>query len=224
MICALIAILPHSLMTKTASRDARPGLMRQRIAAQAARLMAEDGIDDFSLAKRKAARQLGAPATQALPGNEEIETELKSYRDLYQRDQHRAILTELRRKALDAMRFFRKFEPYLAGAVLKGSAGEYSAVNVQLFAANEKELELFLLNHPMRFSIEEEADFRSGQHARVPVYCLEWDGSPLRLALYEPVALRGALKPHPLTGLAERASIVALERLLAAAEQPATEA
>ncbi len=35
--------------------------MRARIAATAARIMAEDGIEDFALAKRKAARRLGAP-------------------------------------------------------------------------------------------------------------------------------------------------------------------
>src|SRR5712664_4853012 len=37
--------------------------MRARIAAAAARMMAEDGLDDFALAKRKAARQLGAEDT-----------------------------------------------------------------------------------------------------------------------------------------------------------------
>ena len=47
--------------------------MRARIAAAAARLMAEDGIDDFALAKRKAARQLGASDTESLPRNDEIE-------------------------------------------------------------------------------------------------------------------------------------------------------
>src|SRR3990172_5650810 len=41
--------------------------MRARIAAAAARIMAEDGVEDFALAKRKAARQLGAEDTQALP-------------------------------------------------------------------------------------------------------------------------------------------------------------
>src|SRR5262249_46662420 len=50
--------------------------MRARIAAAAARLMAEDGLEDFALAKRKAARQLGAEDTQSLPKNEEIEAEL----------------------------------------------------------------------------------------------------------------------------------------------------
>src|SRR5262245_41183403 len=61
---------------------------RARIAAAAARLMAEDGIDDFALAKRKAAKQLGALETQALPGNDEIEAELRAYLALYQADEH----------------------------------------------------------------------------------------------------------------------------------------
>src|SRR2546429_239040 len=52
--------------------------MRVRIAAAAARMMAEDGLDDFALAKRKAARQLGAEDTQALPKNEEIEAEARA--------------------------------------------------------------------------------------------------------------------------------------------------
>ena len=49
---------------------ARHNGMRERIAAAAARIMAEEGIDDFALAKRKAARRLGAPDSEALPGND----------------------------------------------------------------------------------------------------------------------------------------------------------
>src|SRR2546422_5131280 len=71
--------------------------MRARIAATAARIMAEDGIEDFALAKRKAARRLGASEAQALPGNDEIEAELRSYRALYQADEHPLRIAELRR-------------------------------------------------------------------------------------------------------------------------------
>ncbi len=53
--------------------------MRAAIAAAAARIMAESGIDNFALAKRKAARQLGATEKQGLPGNEEVEAELRAY-------------------------------------------------------------------------------------------------------------------------------------------------
>jgi len=89
--------------------------MRARIAATAARIMAEDGIEDFALAKRKAARRLGAPEAQALPGNDEIEAELRSYRALYQAEEHPLRIAELRRMALDAMRALQRFNPYLTG-------------------------------------------------------------------------------------------------------------
>ena len=62
--------------------------MRAAIAAAAARIMAEDGIDDYAMAKRKAARRLGAPETESLPANEEIASALRAYQLLYQADEH----------------------------------------------------------------------------------------------------------------------------------------
>ena len=56
---------------------------RSRIAHLAARLMAEDGIEDYSLAKRKAARQAGLGDTRELPGNEEIDAALQLYQAIY---------------------------------------------------------------------------------------------------------------------------------------------
>ena len=85
-------------------KSARQTGVRARIAAAAARIMAEDGVDDYALAKRKAARQLGAAAGEGLPANEEIEAELRAYRALYQEDEHPEQLAELRRGALDACR------------------------------------------------------------------------------------------------------------------------
>src|SRR5205807_9197714 len=63
--------------------------MRMRIAAAAARMMVEDGLEDFALAKRRAARQLGAEDTQALPKHEEIEVGLRAYQSLYERGEPR---------------------------------------------------------------------------------------------------------------------------------------
>src|SRR5260221_7150406 len=102
--------------------------MRVRIAASAARLMAEDGIDDFALAKRKAARQLGATDAEALPANDEIEAELQAYRALYQADEHPVRIAELRRIAFSAMQALERFSPYLTGPVLKGIAGPYAEI------------------------------------------------------------------------------------------------
>ena len=45
------------------------------IASAAARLIAESGISDYSLAKRKAAHSLGLQESTPLPENAEVETE-----------------------------------------------------------------------------------------------------------------------------------------------------
>src|SRR5688500_11018126 len=104
--------------------------MRARIAAAAARIMAEDGVDDFALAKRKAARQLGAADSEAMPANDEIEAELRAYRALYEPEEHASRIDELRRVALDAMRALERFNPYLTGPVLKGTAGPYAEIEL----------------------------------------------------------------------------------------------
>ncbi|MBX6393464.1 MAG: hypothetical protein IRY96_08310, partial [Burkholderiales bacterium] len=84
-------------------KDSKPkqAQMRARIAAAAARLMAEDGIEDYALAKRKAARQLGASDTQSLPANEEVEAELLAYQALYQGEEQRERIRRLRAIALE---------------------------------------------------------------------------------------------------------------------------
>src|SRR5688572_33232689 len=82
--------------------------MRSRIAHLAARLMAQDGIEDYALAKRKAARQAGAADSRQLPDNDEIDAALKLYRELYQHE-HPARLRELRQLALEVMDEFGQF-------------------------------------------------------------------------------------------------------------------
>jgi hypothetical protein len=188
--------------------------MRARIAAAAARMMAEDGIDDFALAKRKAARQLGAGNTQALPGNDEIEAELEAYRDLYQADEHPLRIAELRKVALDAMRALERFKPYLTGAVLKGSAGPYAEIELQLFPESAKELEIFLLERNIAFTTREGRRY-SGDRARaVSVFSLTWQGTPVKLSVFDPRDERLALKTSVAGKVMERAGIAEVGALL----------
>src|SRR5260221_2460135 len=123
---------------ESGARGAR-GEMRARIAAAAARIMAEEGIDDFALAKRKAARRLGAADSEALPANDEIEAELRDYLALYQAEEHPERIIELRRVALAAMRALERFNPYLTGPVLAGLAGAYAGNELQRFPGSSKE-------------------------------------------------------------------------------------
>lgn len=84
--------------------------------------MAEDGLQDYTSAKRKAARQIGAPDTHNLPDNDEVERALRDYQALYQRDEQIVRLRQLRQQALEAMHLLEPFHPYLTGSVLNGTA------------------------------------------------------------------------------------------------------
>ena len=126
-------------------------LQRTRIASAAARLMAEDGIADFDLAKRKAARSLGLPETAELPDSAEVEAELRVYQRLFQGSDHDAELDYLRRKAIELMAVLSPFRPYLTGAVLDGTAGAHAEIDLQLFVDSSKEVEIFLLNQQIDY-------------------------------------------------------------------------
>jgi len=188
--------------------------MRVRIAAAAARIMAEDGIENFALAKRKAARQLGAEDTQALPKNEEIETELRAYQSLYQGDEQRERIKYLRERALDTMRLLSQFRPYLAGPVLKGTAGRYSDIDLQLFADDCKTVELFLLNRKIPYDVCDQRHFAGDQARAVSVLKLEWQGVPVNLAIYTLNDERGTLRTSYSGRPLERAGIQAVTQLL----------
>ena len=189
---------------------------RARIAAAAARIMAEDGIDDFALAKRKAARQVGAEDTQALPGNDEIEAELRAYRALYQPAEHPERIAELRRIALDAMCELKSFNPYLTGPVLSGLAGRYAEIDLQLFPESTKEVEIFLLDRNLQYSTSEGRRY-SGDRARaVTVLSLTWLGAPLRLSIFDPRDERLALKTTQAGRVMERAGIAEVGAMIGA--------
>ncbi len=187
---------------------------RARIAAAAARLMAEDGIDDFALAKRKAAKQLGAVDAQALPGNDEIEAELRAYLALYQAEEHPQRVVELREIALDAMRALERFNPYLTGPVLKGIAGPYAEIELQLFPDSVKEVEIFLLDRNLTYATQEGRRYAGDRAHGVSVLMLSWRGVPLRLSIFDARDERLALKTSQAGRVMDRAGIAEVGALL----------
>jgi hypothetical protein len=206
---------PHEPQSEAAmSRKSKQTGMRARIAAAAARIMAEDGIEDFALAKRKAAKQLGAGDAQALPANDEIELELRAYRALYQADEHPQRISGLRRVALDAMRALERFNPYLTGPVLTGIAGPYAQIDLQLFPESTKEVELFLLDRNIAYGTQEARRYSGDRAHAVSVLSLDWQGTPLKLSVFDPRDERLALKTSQAGRVMERAGIAEVGALL----------
>src|SRR5687767_8054821 len=193
---------------------ARQNGMRASIAAAAARIMAEEGIDDFALAKRKAARRLGAADTEALPANAEIEAELRDYLALYQPEEHPERIAELRRLSLEVMRALERFHPYLTGPVLAGIAGPYAEIELQLFPESSKEVELFLIDRNLRYEASDERRYTGDRARAVAVIALDWQGVPLRLSVFDPRAERSALKTTPAGRVTVRAGIAEVRAMV----------
>ena len=191
----------------------RRDLMREQLAHQTARLIAEDGIVDFAFAKRKAARQMGASDTQHLPSNQEIEEALHSYRALYQKDSHPDILYQLREEAFATMQLLESFHPYLTGSVLSGTAGEYSDINLMLFSDDAKAVLLFLLKNNIEFQDGEWKMRLGGHEESVPSYTLTGESGTQIHIVVLPENARHSGTRHP----EKHADIAAVQALLAGA-------
>jgi hypothetical protein len=129
--------------------------MRRAIAQEAARIMSEHGIDDYLLAKRKAAERLGVTDGATLPKNTEIEAALVEYQRLFAADTHSQSLRDQRRAALLAMQLLQEFEPRLVGPVLAGTATAHADVDLHLFADRAEAVTIKLMDQGIPHEIVE---------------------------------------------------------------------
>ena len=120
---------------------------RMRIAQTAARLIVEHGITDWSLAKRKALRQLLLPESTALPSNEDLVQALTDHHALFGGEAHAASLRRQREHALGWMRRLEAWTPLLVGGVAAGWATEHSDVRIELVADDPKAVEIALASN-----------------------------------------------------------------------------
>lgn len=113
---------------------------RRMLAQEAARIIVEQGIQDFRIAKLKAAERLGMSARGSLPRNSEIEQALGEHLQLFGRESHVDLLRMLRTAALSAMELLSPFAPRLVGPVLHGTAAANSAINLHVFADHAEQI------------------------------------------------------------------------------------
>ena len=197
--------------------------IRQMIAQQAARMMAEDGINDFAYAKKKAGKQLGVSEASVLPTNAEIEEEIRLYHNIYNADEQPLELVKLRKAALMTMQLFERFNPHLTGSVLDGTAGKFSQTNIHLFADSAKDVEMFLLNLQIPFESSEKSyrvsdkpskDKKEKVRKTVPVFTLETELGLQKLSVFDVDDMRVATKRAGDGSNAERLDIAGVQAIL----------
>ena len=200
------------------ARDRSNGL-KERLAYETARILIEQGLQDFDRARRKAAERTGVRDRRAWPTNEAVREAVMMQQRLFQGDSQRRACQILRARAGEAMRNFAAYSPRLAGAVLDGTADTGATIELFLFVARPEEVVLALLEQKIPFE-QAERHFRypDGERRVHPVFRFVAGETP-----YELVALpEHAKRTPPLDPISERpqrgADALALEKLLLAAE------
>ena len=197
--------------------------MRQLIAQKAAQMMAEDGINDFAYAKKKAGKQLGVSEASVLPTNAEIEEEIRLYHNIYNADEQPLELAKLRKAALMTMQLFERFKPHLTGSVLDGTAGKFSQTNIHLFADSAKDVEIFILSQQIPFDSSEKSyrvsdkpskDKKEKVRKTVPVFTLETELGLQKISVFDVDYMRVSVKRTVDGSNADRMDIDELKQLL----------
>ena len=158
---------------------------RLRIAQTAARLIAEHGLTDWTLAKRKAVRQLLLPNATALPSNEEVEVALTDHHALFGGDAHVQALRTQRIEALAWMHRLAQWDPVLVGGVAAGWATEYSEVRIEVVADDPKAVEIALVASGVSYAALPPRGDDAAAHLRI-----ESPRVAVRLAIVTPLQRR----------------------------------
>lgn len=190
-------------------------LKRQHITAEAARIMVEEGVSDFHMAKRKAAVRLNLPATKHLPTNQEVEAALQEYLHLFHAHRLDTGLRHLRMLAIEAMHFLARFKPLLVGPVLRGTVTPGSEIQLHVSADTPEEIAFLLQEHHIPFEqAERRLRFGGERYETLPAYRFVAGGVTIELCIF---SLR-SVRETPLSPVdgkpMKRANIKEVENLL----------
>lgn len=194
-----------------------PSAISAEIAATAARLVVEEGLE-YGPAKQRALKLLGKRGLSArdLPDNESLETEVRAYIDLFCADTQPVELAALREVALLWMDRLAEFRPHLTGAVWRGTATRLNDVHLQLYCDDSKAAEIALLNAGIGYDV---GSTRSASGRTVDVLSLAQpcarlnESVTVHLSILDHDDLRGALK-RDAQGRSARGDAAALRQLM----------
>lgn len=191
--------------------------LRAEIAATAAKLVVEDGLE-YGPAKQRALKVMGKRGLPPgeLPDNDELEAEVRAYLALFCADTQPAELAALRAVALQWMQRLAAFRPHVSGAVWRGTATRRSDVHLQLYCDDPKSAELALIDAGVNYQV---GSLRGPRGEPVDVLSLAQTSTALgervlvHLSILDHDDLRGALKPDA-NGRAARGDTAALRQLI----------
>ena len=192
------------------------GVQRSRVVQEAARIICEDGLADYRLAKQKAVERLGLGFGTPLPSNADIQDAVIQYQRLFGGRSYANRLTHLRRTAVQAMRLLAEYRPRLVGAVATGATTDAHKVQLHCFADKPEQIDMLLADAGLRHEVSERRyRLASGDTLDVPVLTFMAEDVGVDVAVFPERSQREA-PLSPADGLPmKRLEIAAVEQLAA---------
>lgn len=196
----------------------REDKVRRMIAQEAARLMYEEGINEYRDAKRKAAKHFGPEKVLSLgshlPSNAEIHEELQRLIGIYEEKVLPERLLHLRKLALRYMEILEPFSPYLVGSVLGGAVTERSDIDLHVFAESTEDVEEYLKGKGISFEQQVVTIRRGGEFFEYPHIYIEDEGTVIECSIYPPEDIHRRSKSSITGRPIERANANKLRKII----------
>ena len=178
-------------------------------------MMSEQGIDDYLLAKRKAAERLGVTDQASLPRNAEIEAALVENQRIFSAEKHADRLRDYRNTARDFLQRFSEFDPRLVGPALSGAVAEGGDLELHFFTDTPERVSLQFMDAGIPYRLVDRRIRMPGNgHVRFPGYRFLAGDVPVLVLVFP----RDGIRQAPLSPVdskpMRRADLAELNRLL----------
>ncbi|MBI79126.1 MAG: hypothetical protein CMQ51_01720 [Gammaproteobacteria bacterium] len=159
--------------------------MRKILAKEAARIILENGIQDYGLAKRKAAQRHGVDSMSILPRNIEIENSILEWHNNVDKNNTIGHLVEMRCLALKIMGIVKDFSPRLVGSVYSGSASFNSPVEIHVFTDVIEDLIIILEKENLQFkNFQKRYQFHGKSRFNIPGFSFAIEDIVIHLMVF----------------------------------------
>lgn len=160
--------------------------MKYQIAEEAAKLLVEQGVLDYSWARYKAAQRLGFHKQRDLPDLGTIETAFKDYQQLFRPQDARCVESQ-QLTASRLMALFEEFSPRLVGPLSRGVSAPQAEILIYLYADSPKEIAFILLDEKLDWQSD---DVVLEKGIMTPLFHVNYEDAHFRLQVLPVTYLR----------------------------------
>ncbi len=187
----------------------------QEISRLAAKILAEEGINDYLLAKQRAIQRLHLPAKTSLPKNSEIHKYLADYMELFDKNGLARRQTQSRKLAQEIMDMLEDFQPLAVGSIVDGIITKSSRLQIHLFAPTPEYVATALMEKNIPYQLTEQViRYTATKTENKPAYNFLMGDTPISLYVFSENERR-KIPIDPITGKpAERCSLISMKNIL----------